>query len=130
MKEPEFLTMEEILATHRMSIELYGGSYGLRDNKGLESAINMPRSTFGGEYLHPDLYEMAAAYLFHLVKNHPFIDGNKRVGTRAALLFLYLNGIKLETDPDELADIVLSVVKNDVSKKEIANYFRCCSQCI
>ncbi len=130
MKEPEFLTMEEILATHRMSIELYGGSHGIRDKKGLESAINMPCSTFGGEYLHPDLYEMAAAYLFHLVKNHPFIDGNKRVGTRAALLFLYLNGVKLETNPDELADFVLSVIENDVSKKEIADYFRCCGQSI
>jgi len=56
------------------------------------------------------------------------LDGNKRVGTRAALLFLYLNGVKLEADPDELADFVLSVVENDVSKKEIADYFRCRSQ--
>ncbi|MDM8565357.1 type II toxin-antitoxin system death-on-curing family toxin [Candidatus Halobeggiatoa sp. HSG11] len=124
MNDPEFLTLNEILETHRISIELYGGSYGIHDQKSLESAINMPCSTFDGKYLHSDLYEMAAAYLFHLVKNHPFIDGNKRIGTRAALLFLYLNSIEVKIDPDELADFVISVVENNVSKKEIADYFR------
>jgi death on curing protein len=124
MKEPIFLTIEEILKTHQRSIELYGGSYGVRDFESLLSAINVPSSTFDGFYLHADLYSMAAAYLFHLVKNHPFIDGNKRIGLRAALLFLYLNGIQIEADPDEITNLVLSVVMNDISKAQLADYFR------
>lgn len=76
--EPLFLTLDEVLEIHQQQIDLYGGSHGLRDPGALESAVATPQCTFGDEYLHTTIWEMAAAYLYHLVENHPFIDGNKR----------------------------------------------------
>ena len=90
--EPLFLTFAEIIEIHDYQIEHFGGGEGLRDIELLKSAIGMPSAIFGGEYLHPTILEMAAAYLYHLVENHPFVDGNKRVGAMAALIFLDLNG--------------------------------------
>jgi death on curing protein len=89
--EPVFLTLDEVLEIHEQQIELYGGSHGLRDPGALESAVATPQATFGGEYLHTTIPEMASAYLFHLAQNHPFIDGNKRVGANAAIAFLLMN---------------------------------------
>jgi death on curing protein len=86
--EPRFLELDEILEIHRDQIERYGGATGIRDLALLRSAVAMPSAGVAGEYLHRDLIEIAGAYLFHLVMNHPFIDGNKRVGTVAALVFL------------------------------------------
>jgi death-on-curing protein len=89
----------------------------------LESALAAPQATFGGAYLHPTLPEIAAAYLFHVVKNHPFVDGNKRAGLICAIAFLGLNGLKLIADPDELTDIVLRVADGRAGKPEIAVMF-------
>lgn len=75
MKEPLFLTLSQVIYTHQDLVEHYGGSHGLQDQGLLESALEMPQAGFGGEFFHKTLFEMAAAYLFHLVKNHPFIDG-------------------------------------------------------
>ncbi|HWB53142.1 MAG TPA: Fic family protein, partial [Tepidisphaeraceae bacterium] len=77
----EFLSVAEILELHETLIREFGGSVELRDPGLLESALAMPQSQFGGEFLHPDLAAMAAAYLYHLVMNHPFVDGNKRTGS-------------------------------------------------
>jgi death on curing protein len=90
----------------------------------LKSAIAMPAATFGGQFLHADLCEMAAAYLFHLVQNHPFIDGNKRVGAVAADVFLHINGRELVADQDDYADLVLSVASGVTSKSAVAEFFR------
>jgi death-on-curing protein len=76
--------MDDLLETHAHQIANYGGSEGLRDSNLLASAIAQPEASFAGNFLHADLYEMAAAYLFHIVSDHPFIDGNKRVGLEAA----------------------------------------------
>src|SRR5688572_4842287 len=100
----EFLTLDELVAIHRDQIERYGGSLGVRDWGLLKSAIAMPAATFGGQFLHTDIYEMAAAYLFHIVQNHPFIDGNKRVGAVAADVFLTLNRTRLEASEDQYAE--------------------------
>lgn len=89
--EPVFLSLDEILEIHEEQIERYGGSTGLRDAAGLESAVATPQATFGGEFLHTSISAMAAAYLFHLCQNHPFIDGNKLVGANAAITFLRMN---------------------------------------
>ena len=89
----QFLGLQEVLEIHRDQVTRYGGTAGIRDLDLLKSALGMPGATFNGEFLHTDVYEMAAAYLFHLVKNHPFLDGNKRVGAVAALVFLTLHGI-------------------------------------
>lgn len=88
MEGVTFLTVDEVLELHLEQIELFGGSAGARDLNLLESAVAQPSQQFGGEYLHEDVPAMAAAYLFHIVSNHPFIDGNKRTGTDAAIVFL------------------------------------------
>ena len=120
MKEPAFLTLDEVLAMHADQIERYGGSPGLHDLGLLESAIAAPRATFGGGWLHPTLPEMAAAYLFHLVRNHPFVDGNKRTGLAAAIAFLGLNDLWLEASEDELVALVSGVAEGRVGKAEVA----------
>ncbi|MEX2142143.1 MAG: type II toxin-antitoxin system death-on-curing family toxin [Pirellulales bacterium] len=122
--EPMFLELADVVAIHGEQIERYGGSLGVRDLGLLESELAMPTASFGGEFLHRDLYEMAAAYLFHLVKNHPFLDGNKRVGAMAAYAFLDLNGIGLVADPDEFAELVLNVATGQADKVAIAEFLR------
>ena len=101
MRNIIFLELDEVLEIHRDQIQRYGGLHGVRDTDLLESAITMPCAMFAGEYLHWDLFEMAAAYLFHIIRNHPFYDGNKRTGAVAAIVFLELNGIELK--PEESA---------------------------
>ncbi|MFN5897887.1 MAG: type II toxin-antitoxin system death-on-curing family toxin, partial [Planctomyces sp.] len=96
-----FLTVSDVLESHQCQIEIYGGSPGIRDRGLLESAIAQPQTTFGGQYLHADVFEMAAAYLYHLVMNHPFVDGNKRVGLEAALVFLEINDAGVDASDDE-----------------------------
>jgi len=121
---PVFLTLDEVLALHADQIDRYGGSTGVRDIALLESALATPRATFAGEYLHGSLPEMAAAYLFHLSRNHPFLDGNKRAGLAAAIAFLGLNGLWLDANPKELADQVLRVAEGSMPKSELAEYIR------
>ncbi len=82
----------------------------------------MPQSTFGGEYLHSSLWMMAAAYLYHLVQNHAFIDGNKRIGANAAITFLYLNDWALNCSEDAFADLVLEVAQGRMGKDQIATF--------
>ena len=119
-----FLTLDEVVAIHRDQIERYGGSLGVRDWGLLRSAIAMPAATFGGQFLHTDLYEMAAAYLFHIVQNHPFVDGNKRVGAVAADVFLALNGMRLAASEDQFGELVLATARGESSKSAIAEFFR------
>ena len=122
--KPVFLTLDEVLAIHADQIARYGGRSGIRDLGLLVSALAMPRTTFGRVHLHPSLPEMAAAYLFHLAGNHPFVDGNKRVGLAVAIAFLGLNGLWLEADPDQLADMVLRTARGEASKAEVAEFIR------
>lgn len=124
MKRPLFLTLEQVLAIHADQIHRYGGSRGIRDLGLLQSALAMPGASFGGQYLHPTLHEMAAAYLFHLAQNHPFIDGNKRIGLAAAIAFLGLNDVWLEAGAEELVETVLNVARGVIGKPEIAVFLR------
>ena len=126
--EPTFLTIDEILAIHRDQIARYGGAEGVREWSLLQSALAMPAAAFGGHYVHADLYEMDAAYLFHLVRNHPFIDGNKRVGAVAADVFLALNDIRLTADQDAYAERVLAAASGQTSKSAVAEFFRANSE--
>ncbi|MDR3110096.1 MAG: type II toxin-antitoxin system death-on-curing family toxin [Planctomycetaceae bacterium] len=119
-----FPTKDDILEIHSNQIEKYGGSTGIRDMGLLESALAMPQAMFGGQYLHSSTYEMAAAYLFHIVSNHPFLDGNKRTGTLAALFFLNLNGLRFEGSGDALESLVISVAQGEADKSVIAMFFR------
>jgi death-on-curing protein len=124
MKEPSFLTLEQVLAIHADQVRRYGGSPGIRDVGLLQSAVAMPRARFASQYLHPTLREMAAASLFHLTQNHPFLDGNKRIGLAAAIAFLGLNDVWLEAGPDELTELVLSVARGQIGKPEIGVFLR------
>lgn len=118
--DPEFLTVDAVLELHAVQLARYGGAAGLRDRALLESAIAQPMASFGGEWLHPDLWTMAAAYLFHLVQNHPFIDGNKRTGLLSALVFLALNGIVLDQATPALYDLTMAVADGRLDKPAIA----------
>ncbi len=91
MTGPSFLSLDEVLALHADLVARYGGAQGVRDVALLESALAAPRATYGGEFLHGTVPEMAAAYLFHIVRNHPFVDGNERAGLLAAVVFLDVN---------------------------------------
>ena len=120
----KFLTLQEVLDLHADQIAEYGGTLGVRDVGLLQSALEMPRAMFSGQFLHEDLYAMAAAYLFHIVQNHPFIDGNKRVGLAATIWFLNLNGLELHTESDALNDLVMSVAEGNADKAAITKYLR------
>lgn len=102
MSEPAILTLDEVFSIHADQIRRYGGRPGIRDLALLQSALAMPETTFDAEYLHPTISEMAAAYLFHIARNHPFVDGNKRTALMCALVFLGLNGRRLRADADAL----------------------------
>jgi death-on-curing protein len=80
LDEPEFLDVEDVIGIHETQLQVYGGSAGLRDRGLLESAVAQPRSSFGGPFVHDGLFAMAAAYLFHIVRNHPFLDGTSELG--------------------------------------------------
>jgi death-on-curing protein len=121
---PQFLTLNEVMEIHRDQIERYGGTLGVRDVALLESALAAPQSGFGDQYLHSDLFEMASAYLFHVVQNHPFLAGNKRVGTAAALTFLELNGVETKIPYQALVATVLAVAQGETEKSAIAIFFR------
>lgn len=124
MKATEFLELDDVLALHAESIRRFGGATGLRDAALLESALAVPKATMFGELLHPTIYEQAAAYLFHLVKNHPFVDGNKRVGLGAALTFLGMNGLWVDSTNDALVQLTLGVVEGRISKSEAGVFFQ------
>ncbi len=121
--EPVFLSLDEVLEIHEQQIERYGGSAGLRDPAGLESAVATPQATFGGEFLHPSIPAMAAAYLFHLCQNHAFIDGNKRVGANAAITFLLMNNWDTPFGEEELVALVLSVASGGLNKQGLIGIF-------
>jgi death-on-curing protein len=121
---PLFLDLEEVLEIHHDQIKRYGGAEGIRDLGLLQSALAMPQAGSSTEYYHTDLFEMAAAYLFHIVKNHPFVDGNKRTGIVAALVFLEMNSIEVRSTNDALLDAVLAVVEGTLQKSGIAEFFR------
>lgn len=115
-----FLQLDEVLAIHVEQIERYGGLQGIRDLGLLESAIAVAEASFDGKYLHATLPEMAAAYLYHLAQNHPFLDGNKRVAAASTFLFLYLNNQLLDCTEDELVELTLGVAQGQRSKSEAA----------
>ena len=119
-----FLQLDEVLEIHQDQIQRYGGSPGVRDIGILQSALAMPEAGFGGRYLHEDVFEMAATYLFHIVQGHPFIDGNKRAGAMAAFVFLSMNGISLNAADNSFESLVRSVAQGKTNKATISEFFR------
>ncbi|NCN11220.1 MAG: type II toxin-antitoxin system death-on-curing family toxin [Leptospira sp.] len=121
MDETIFLSLEDVLLIHKNQIEIYGGAGEIRDTGLLESAINQPMTSFDGISLHPTIIEKAAAYLYYLCKNHPFLDGNKRVALASSLVFLDINGYDI-LDPNEtLYDFVIGVAEGKFKIEDIKN---------
>ena len=122
--DPIFLSVDEVVRLHRDVIERYGGSHGVRDLGLLESAVAVPQAAFGGQYLHRDLFEMGAAYLFHIAQNHPFIDGNKRIAAMAAFVFLDTNGVEITADETAFEEMTMAVADGKADKATVADFFR------
>jgi death on curing protein len=119
-----FLTADEVVALHEDQIRRYGGASGLRDISLLESAVAQPTATFEGRDLHPDPIDKAAAYAFHLRRDHPFVDGNKRVALASALVFLELNGIDVTDRRGALYKLMIEVASGRAGKPEIVEVLR------
>jgi death-on-curing protein len=117
-----FLSHAIVLAIHDDLIRLYGGIYGVRDEGMLDAAIQMPRATYDGEFLHSTIFHMAAAYGFHLSQNHPFLDGNKRVAGMAMFTFLKLNGYQPVAPELDYYQTMMAVASGQMSKEQLASW--------
>lgn len=118
-----FLTVNQVKKIHKEAL-MYGGLDGIRDMRALESSVEMPKMQAFGEYLYPGLCDKAAAYLFYIVKNHPFNDGNKRTGAAAAQMFLRINSIDEKIPDEEYENFVVEVAKVGFPIETISAFFR------
>lgn len=118
--EPLFLTLAEVIDIHNDQIKRYGGKDGARDLGLLESAISIPQAGFGGRLLHASLFEMAAAYAYHISENQPFVDGNKRTALAAALIFLEMNDVSICDPKGRLYDAMIKLATHKFGKKALA----------
>jgi len=116
------LTLNEVLELHRRIIDQSGGSLGIRDLGALESALAQPRMTFEGVALYPTIVEKAAALRFSLIKNHPFVDGNKRTGHAAMEVFLVLNGFEIDASVDQQQKIILQVASGELERDALTRW--------
>lgn len=119
--EPDFLSLEEVLFLHEEQLARYGGAGGIRDAGLLESAVAIPQATFDGKLVHGDLFAVAAAYAFHIAQNQPFVDGNKRTGLAAALVFLDLNGVEIKDPAGALYGAMLDMAERRLDKEGLAS---------
>jgi death-on-curing protein len=119
-----FLSKRLVLAIHRDLVERFGGEPGLRDEALLDSALAQPDATFGGDLLHPEVHDQAAAYLFHLCADRPFVDGNKRVAFAAMDVCLRLNGWQLTVSDDDAYELTMRVARGEAGKEAIAEWLR------
>lgn len=117
-----YLSLQEVISLHSLLISQSGGSSGLRDRGALESAVAQPEASFGGEDLYRDLASKAAALGHSLIQNHPFIDGNKRIGHAAMEVFLLLNGHEIDASVDDQETIVIDVASGKVSRIELGEW--------
>ncbi len=124
MNEIVFLSLEDVVIIQASAIEHEGGMEGMRDHGLLDAAVAMPRQQFGGAYLHEDLAAMAAAYLFHIAQNHPFVDGNKRAAVMTAFVFLDKNGIELTVSPKDLEAVTRRVAAGEMTKDELVRWMQ------
>jgi death-on-curing protein len=119
-----YLVLIEVIELHRQIIEQSGGALGIRDLGALESALAQPYMTFGGEELYPKLVDKASAIGFSLVMNHPFIDGNKRIGHAAMEVFLVMNGVEIDASVDEQESIFLSLASGKLNREEFTDWLK------
>lgn len=117
-----FLSIEEVIQIHDELVSEYGGLHGIRDMGLLMSAIEMPKATMFDEYLHESIYDKASAYLYHIVCNHPFLDGNKRTGAASTLIFLIQNNVKPKYNMKKFEEMVCKVAQSQMSKEAISKF--------
>jgi len=115
-----YLSVVQLERLHQMQLQAFGGAAGLRDRGGLEAAAARPQMTFGGDDLYADVAAKAAALMHSIVMNHPFVDGNKRVGAMAAELFLVVNAQRLEAPDEALVELAFAVARGEVSAEALA----------
>ena len=120
---PQFLSVEDVLLIHEEQLARYGGGAGIRDQPLLESAVATPQASFGGEFVHEDLFAMAAAYAFHIAQNQPFVDGNKRTGLISALAFMRVNGLP-DVPQEPLYDAMMGIAEGRIDKAGFAALLR------
>lgn len=119
-----YLSAAQLKELHRIQIRHYGGNPGMREAGALEAAAVRPAMTFGGEDLYPDIASKAAALMHSIVSRHPFVDGNKRVGAHAALLFVKINGWQAVVEPEALVEATLSVARGEMDVEALTIWFR------
>ena len=119
-----YLTLNEVLEVHRQVIAQSGGAEGLLQLPAFESALAQPQMTFGGEDLYPTLVDKAAALGYALIKNHPFLDGNKRTGHAAMEVFLVLHGYEIRAAVDEQEHVILQVAASEIDREEFTTWLR------
>jgi len=124
MKTIKFVTVHQALMLHEKIVVTENGISGVRDTNLLESALAQPQMMLFGEYVYKDVFEMGSAYFFHIVKNHPFFDGNKRAGLLIALTFFRKNGMRIRADHDELYLLAIHTASSQIGKEEIAHFFK------
>mgnify|MGYP006308839525 CR=1 FL=1 len=122
MKNIIFLPKEVILFFHEQLIQTYGGTYGIRDEKLLDSALEQPKTTFEDKYLHDTLIKMAAAYGFHLCNNHPFVDGNKRISLVAMDVFLQRNGFEIIASEKDTYKMMINLSTGKFTKNQLIEW--------
>lgn len=124
MTQPEFLDVDDVHLIHDGQLARYGGAAGIRDEGLLESALATPKATFGGAFVHEDVFAMAAAYAFHIAENQPFVDGNKRTGVLAAVVFLELNGYFVEEPSSRFYEAMIAIAEHRLDKNGLAATLR------
>jgi len=122
--EPFFISLNVVLEIHKRQLRDFGGADGIRNRAGLESAVEVPKATFGGEDLYPSLFDKAAAYAFHLAESQAFVDGNKRTALDVALTFLSINGHDIKVESMELYEAMIAIAEKRMSKEELASLFK------
>jgi death-on-curing protein len=122
--EPFYISLEIVLEIHKRQLMEFGGSSGIRNQAGLESAVEVPKSTFDGADLYPSIFDKAAAYAYHIAEAQAFVDGNKRTALDVALTFLAINGYELETESMELYEAMIAIAEKRMNKAELANLFQ------
>ncbi|MDR3550294.1 MAG: type II toxin-antitoxin system death-on-curing family toxin [Candidatus Babeliales bacterium] len=124
MKSIEFVTLPEAMLLHKKTIDRFGGILGVRDLGLLESALMQPQMSMFDEYIYKDIFQMGSAYFYHIIKNHPFLDGNKRAGLLITLVFFQKNNMSIIAQQDELYQVAMDTAASKMTKEELAVFFK------
>lgn len=123
LSETLYISLDAVLEIHKRQLIEFGGSDGIRNQSGLEAAVEAPKASFGGEDLYPDVFMKAAVYAYHIAESQAFVDGNKRTALDVALTFLAINGYEIQSEAMELIDAMIAIAEKKMSKEDLAKLF-------